>query len=296
MIDAQKANHTITRMCELLELDRRCYYDWRRRRDREPTARQQRRSRLLVKIKAFHAASDGTYGARRITCDLRESGETVSVKTVAKLMRQAGIAGISPRSWRPVTTVKDPKARVVVPDRVRRVFDPGKPNMVWYSDITYLATGQGWAYLCVVRDGHTRRVLGRVIDKHLRADLVEAALRQAVTLRGQLPNKVIFHADRGCQYTSRQVLNTTAEFGLLSSMGRTGVCWDNAAAESFWSTLKNEYYHRHVFPTIAAARTGVYTWIDASYNHTRRHSSIGNQSPLHYEQQLAKQTEQTTTN
>ena len=136
-------------------------------------------------------------------------------------------------------------------------------------------------------------MLGRTAADHLRADLVEDALRQAVALRGHLPGKVIFHADRGCQYTSQQIADLAGELDLLRSMGRTGVCWDNAAAESFWSTFKNEYYHRHVFPTIDAARRGAYTWIDAWYNARRRHSAIGYLSPLQYEHQLADQATQT---
>ncbi|MBS1905930.1 MAG: transposase, partial [Actinobacteria bacterium] len=136
--------------------------------------------------------------------------------------------------------------------------------------------------------GHTRRVLARCVADNMHTDLVEDALRQAVALRGALPGKVIFHADRGTQYTSSQLAVAATELGVLRSMGRTGVCWDNAAAESFWSIFKNEYYHRHVFPTIDAARRGAYTWIDGWYNARRRHSSIGYLSPLEYERrQLA---------
>ena len=124
------------------------------------------------------------------------------------------------------------------PDLVNRAFDKGRADVAWFSDITYLDTGEGWAYLCAIRDGHTRRVLGRTVADHLRADLVADALRQAVALRGELPGKVIFHADRGCQYTSQQIADLCGDLDLLRSMGRTGVCWDNAAAESFWSTLK----------------------------------------------------------
>ena len=292
MIDAEKANYTISRMCRLLRVDRRRYYEWRRRRGAGPSPAEQRRTELTGKIVEFHKASDGTYGAPRILHDLREEGETVSVKTVAKCMRQAQIAGISPRTWHPPTTVAgldpDPAA-----DLVKRDFDKGQPNVAWFSDITYLATGEGWGYLCTVRDGHTRRVLGRSVADHLRADLVEDTLRQAVALRGELPGKVIFHADRGCQYTSQQIADLAVELDLLRSMGRTGVCWDNAAAESFWSTLKNEYYHRHVFATIADARRGVYAWIDGWYNARRRHSSIGYLSPLQYEHHLARQADQT---
>ncbi len=292
MIDAEKANYTIGRMCRLLKVDRRRYYEWRQRKAAGPSRAEQRRAVLTDKIIEFHKAADGTYGAPRIVHDLREAGETVSVKTVAKCMRQAGIAGISPRAWHPPTTIVGPDPDPA-PDLVKRAFDKGERDLAWFSDITYLATGQGWAYLCVIRDGHTRRVLGRAVADHLRADLVADALRQAVALRGELPGKVIFHADRGCQYTSQQIADLCGDLDLLRSMGRTGVCWDNAAAESFWSTLKSEYYDRHVFGTIAAARRGVYAWIDGFYNARRRHSAIGYISPLQYEHHLARQADQT---
>lgn len=149
----------------------------------------------------------------------------VSRKTVAKLMRTDGITGISPRKWHPPTTLQraDP---FPVPDLIERQFDQGVRDAAWFSDITYLHTGEGWAYLCVVRDGHTRRVLGRTVGDRLHTDLVEDTLRQAVALRGVLPRKVVFHADRGTQYTSGQLAAAAAELGVLRSMGRTGVCWD----------------------------------------------------------------------
>ena len=178
-----------------------------------------------MRIRAHHEASDGTYGAPRILHDLRDEGEIISRKTVAKCMRQAQIVGISPRAWHPPTTIPGPDP-APAPDLVKWEFDPGERDRVWFSDITYLATGEGWAYLCAIRDGHTRRVLGRTVADHLRADLVEDALRQAVALRGELPAKVVFHADRGCQYTSQQIADLAGELDLLRSMGRTGVCWD----------------------------------------------------------------------
>lgn len=291
MIEAEKADPdstmTVTRMCRLLGVDRRRFYEWRTRIVAGPTPRQQRAADLTAQIRAFHAASDGTYGAPRIHADLQDAGVAVSRKTVAKLMRVDGISGISPRTWHPATTAQGPDP-FPVPDLVERQFDQGDRDRAWFSDITYLHTGEGWAYLCAVRDGNTRRVLGRTVGDSLHADLVEDALRQAVALRGDLPRQVIFHADRGTQYTSAQLANAAVELGLLRSMGRTRVCWDNAAAESFWSTFKNEYYYRHTFATIDAARRGTYTWIDGWYNARRRHSAIGYISPLEYERrQLA---------
>ncbi|WP_409046929.1 IS3 family transposase [Microbacterium sp. HA-8] len=230
MIEAEKANMTITRMCLLLGVDRRRFYEWRARQVAGPSARQQRAVVLTAQIREFHAASDGTYGAPRIHADLHDAGVAVSRKTVAKLMQADGITGISPRTWHPPTTIRgaDP---FPVPDLVERQFDQGARDLAWFSDITYLHTGEGWAYLCVVRDGNTRRVLGRTVGDSLHTDLVEDALRQAVALRGHLPRKVVFHADRGTQYTSAQLAEAAAELGVLRSMGRTGVCWDCESVE-----------------------------------------------------------------
>ncbi len=202
----------------------------------------------------------------------------------------SGIVGISPRGFVPVTTLAGPDPQPV-PDLVGRRFDPGQLNRVWTSDITYLATGEGWLYLCAIRDGCSRRVVGWAIEDHLRTDLVEAALRRAVTLRGELPAQVIFHADRGTQYTSAQIADACADLPVLRSMGRTGVCWDNAAAESFWSTLKTEFYNRHHWPTKAEAKQAVGAWIEERYNRKRRHSAIGMISPVRFEE-LHTQTAQ----
>jgi putative transposase len=273
----------IARMARLLEVSRSGYYDWARRQANGPSPTQQRRAELTGKIVGFHAASDRVYGSPRIRADLMEAGEQVSAKTVAKLMRQAGIAGISPRGFTPATTQAGPDPHPVE-DLVERRFDRGELNVVWISDITYLTTGEGWLYLCAIRDGCSRRVLGWAVEDHMRTDLVEAALRRAVTLRDELPGKVIFHADRGTQYTSEQITNACADLPVLRSMGRTGVCWDNAAAESFWSTLKTEFYNRRTWPTKAEARLAVGAWIEDRYNRRRRHSAIGMISPVRFEQ------------
>lgn len=280
----KKSKWPVTFMAGVLGVDRRRFYEWQQRRQ-APSARDERMGLLVEQVKVFHADSDKTYGAPRIHADLVDAGWTVSVKTVAKAMRIAGIEGISPRTFHPVTTRPGPDP-VPVPDLVERYFDMGAADLVWHSDITYLPTGEGWAYLCTVKDGHTRRVLGRIVADHMRADLVEEALRQAVALRGSLPGKVIFHADRGCQFTSRQIADLVADLPVLRSMGRRGVCWDNAASESFWSTFKTEFYDRHVFGTVARARRASYVWIDSWYNARRRHSAIGYQAPLNYEQRL----------
>jgi len=272
-------------MCGLLEVSRSGFYKWRKTCQAGPGRAAVRRAELDAKVAAFHQASDGVYGAPRILADLRDAGETVSRKTVAASLRRQHLAGISPRTFAPATTVVDVDAPVPK-DLVGRRFDTGALDRVWTSDITYLRTGQGWLYLCAVRDGCSRRVIGWAIDDHLRADLVESALSMAVVMRGELAATVIFHADRGCQYTSAQLARFADRHNLARSVGRTGVCWDNAAAESFWATLKVEFYNRYLWPTKHAARLAVGDWIERVYNRRRRHSALGMISPVDYEDRL----------
>jgi putative transposase len=279
---AEGARSTIEDMCDLMGVSRSGYYDWVARQAAGPGPREQRLLDLAEQVITAHAESDGVYGSPRITAELREAGQVVSRKTVAKVMRANGIEGISPRSWRPVTTIVDPSSHSI-PDLVARRFDQGELNRVWTSDITYLATGQGWLYLCAVRDGCSRRVLGYAFSDSLHTDLVEDALRRAVTFREGDTTGVILHADRGCQYTSDQLDRAACDLGVRLSVGRTGVCWDNAQQESFWSTLKTEHYHRHEFATRAAAIRSVSEWIETVYNRRRRHSALGDISPVAFE-------------
>lgn len=282
LIEAQKAEFTVIRMTGLLEVSRSGFYKWRATQAAGPTPAQQRREAIDAMVKGFHAASDQVYGSPRILADLRADGVTVSRKTVASSMRRQRLAGISPRRFTPVTTVVDLDAHRPK-DLVDRRFDQGELDRVWTSDITYLSTAEGWLYLCAVRDGCSRRVLGWAVEDHMRTDLVESALLMAVTMRGELPGKVIFHADRGTQYTSGQLARFARRHDVAQSVGRTGVCWDNAQAESFWSTLKAEFYNRYAWPTKIAARLAVGDWIERTYNRRRRHSKLGMISPVDFE-------------
>ncbi|MDO5629769.1 MAG: IS3 family transposase [Mobilicoccus sp.] len=281
----EKANFEISRMARLLGVSRQGYYAWVTRAQGGPGPQAARREEIDAAVRASHAASDGVYGAPRIAADLRAGGLSVNVKTVAASMRRQGLEGISPRMFTPVTTIGATPTHQI-PDRVQRCWDTGELNRVWISDITYLRTGEGWLYLCVVRDGCSRRVLGWAMDSHQDADLVERALRTAKTLRGMTADDVVFHADRGTQYTSTQLHLACRELGIEQSMGRSGVCFDNAMAESFWATLKTEFYDRRSWSTRAEARTGVARWIEVVYNRRRRHSTIGYISPVAYEHYL----------
>nr|WP_156188232.1 IS3 family transposase [Arsenicicoccus sp. oral taxon 190] len=294
LIHAQKAASEsngipVTRMCQLLGVSRSGYYDWADRQHRGPGPRARRLAGLATKVVAAHAASDGVNGSPRVLADLRAAGEVVSRKTVAKIMRANGIQGISPRTWKPVPPMGIDPSPHSIPDLVGRDFDRGQLNVVWTSDITYLPTGQGWLYLCAVRDACSRRVIGYAFSGSLHTDVVETALRRAVTFRDPAAGPtgaVVFHADRGCQYTSAQLHQVALEVEVRQSVGRTGVCWDNAQQESFWSTLKTEFYNRHTFPTHHDAIKAVTAWIENVYNRRRRHSALGMQTPVAFEHRI----------
>lgn len=276
---------SVLRMARLLGVSTSGYYAYVKRAAATVlTPRQQRRADLAVKILDVHADSDGTYGSPRITAELRERGEVVNEKSVAAIMAEIGIEGISPRTFKVRTTVADPAASFP-PDLVRRRFDHGRLDAVWLTDITYLTCGEGDMYLCAIRDGHSRRVLGHVVADHIGADMVCQAIDAAVACRGGDVAGSVLHSDRGGEFTAALTAQACTRHKLKRSMGETGICWDNSPAESFWSTFKHEYYYRHAFATKAELVAAVDNWIEW-YNNRRRHSAIGMLSPVCYEQSL----------
>src|SRR5680860_757598 len=282
---AEKSNHTVSRMARLLEVSRSGFYAWSKR---APSKRAIRAEKIEAKIACFHGESDEVSGSPRILADLREDGEVISRKTVAKAMRKLGLRGICPRQWR--TTTQRDGCDTYPADVTKRQWDTGVLNAVWVGDITYLRTWEGWLYLATAIDAHSRRVIGWAIADHLRTDLVEDALKMAITLRGELPATVVFHTDRGTQGASEQITTFAAEHSITRSMGYTGICWDNAMAESFFATLKTEFYYRRIWPTKAGAKQAVGAWIEERYNRRRRHSSIGQISPVTFEKQHCNHT------
>jgi transposase InsO family protein len=285
VIPPEDNRFSVRRMARLLGVSASGYYAYVKRAAATVlTPRQQRRADLAVKILDVHAESDGTYGSPRITSELRDRGETVNEKTVAAIMAEIGIEGISPRTFKVRTTVTDPAASFP-PDLVRRCFDQGRLDAVWLTDITYLSCGEGDMYLCAIRDGHSRRVLGHVVADHIGADMVCQAIDTAVACRGGGAAGTVLHSDRGGEFTAALTMRACGRHKLKRSMGETGICWDNSPAESFWSTFKHEYYYRHTFATKAELVAAVDNWI-SRYNNDRRHSAIGMLSPVRYEQSL----------
>ncbi|MFE3143947.1 IS3 family transposase [Streptomyces scopuliridis] len=283
-IEAEKrAGHSVKRACELLKVSRTAFYA---RRTGTPGPRAVRDAELAEQITDVHAQSRGTYGAPRIHAVLKREGAECGRRRVARLMRAAGLQGRH-RRRRHLTTIPDPRA-ALRPDLIVRDFQPdsGSPDARWCGDITYIATEEGWLYLATVIDIASRRVVGWATADHLRTDLVADALTAACRQR-RPTNPVIFHSDRGCQYTSQQFAVLADQLGVRLSVGRTGQCWDNALAESFFATIKRELLHTAAWPTRAAARTAIFDFIESWYNLHRLHSSLGYRSPAEYETALA---------
>jgi len=278
-IEAERGQQrTVKRACELLEVSRAAYYAHCAG---TGLARQRVDEELTEQIRQAHQASKGRYGAPRIHAELRRQGHRHSRKRVARLMRVASLRGRSPRRFKR-TTVPDPAATARA-DLIRRDFavNAAAVNTRWCGDITYLPTWEGWLYLATVIDIASRRVVGFALAEHLRTSLVADALTNAVAARDPAPG-VIFHADKGCQYTSGDYAALAGDLEVTLSSGRTGQCWDNALAESFFASLKGECLNQQPWPTRAAARRATVDYI-AWYNGTRLHSALGYLTPNEFE-------------
>lgn len=270
----------IATMCRVVGVSRSGFHAWQ---GRGLSARAVRDVELTAAITASHARSDGTYGVPRIHADLQEAGERVGRKRVARLMRRAGLAGVSRRrgTW---TTRRGPEEMAAV-DLVARDFSATAPDQLWVADITYVPTWMGFLYLAVVLDAFSRRVVGWSMATHLKTELVLAALEMARVQR--CAHGVIHHSDHGTQYTSLAFGQRCEALGVRPSRGTVGDCYDNALCESFFATLECELIDRHRFASQAEARMAIFRFIEGWYNPHRRHSALGHRSPIAYEQLMS---------
>ena len=282
VIDEEKSHHTISRMCRVLGVTAAGYHAWR---NRPRSARALEDDALKERITFHFEASHGTYGVPRIADDLADEGISVSRKRIARLMRELGIAGVSGREGkrrRRKSTVAESEP---VADLVRRDFTADEPDLVWFADITYVPTWEGWLFLAVVMDACTKRIVGWSMRDDLKADIVVDALGMGTTMRRPGAG-LVHHSDRGAQYRSLAFGKSLRDSGILASMGETGVPHDNAVTESVMATVKKECVHRHRFKTRDEARFAIFRYIEGFYNPHRRHSSLGNLSPAEFERRL----------
>lgn len=279
-IEAHQAGYPIALLCRVLSVARSGYYAWLRR---SVSARQQADQHLSEQITTIHQQSRQTYGSPRVHAALRQAGVRCGRKRVARLMRQAALIGC--RAKRRTRTTRSDQTHSPAPNLVDRRFTVAVPDQLWVGDITYISTWEGWLYLAVLIDACSRRVVGWAMAESLGGDLTQAALTMALDRRRPEP-ALMHHSDRGSQYTATGYQAVLRAHGVTASMSRTGDCYDNALAESFFATLKTELIDRQPWPTRRAARQTIFEWIEGFYNRQRLHSALGYQSPIAFEEGL----------
>lgn len=271
----------IERMAKVLGVSRSGYYRFLKA---EPSLRDQENKTLLDKIRLIHQTSFETYGSPRIHAELKAVGEVCSRKRVARIMRDHGIAAKMVKRFRK-TTHQSEKPSFVAPDLIQQDFKTHEPNEAWVSDITYVLTQEGWIYCAMILDLFSRKIVGLAIDARMTAELVLAALRQALTHRSP-PAGVVHHSDRGSQYTSRALKLLADLYGIQLSMGKVANAYDNAVAESFFHTLKTELVYFQSYKNLEEAKMNIFQYIYGFYNQTRRHSTLGYLSPAQFEKEF----------
>jgi len=264
---------TITQMCEWLEVSKSGYYEWRSRPQSET---EKRREILKLKIRALFEANNEEYGYRRLTEALRRGGEQAGEELVRRLMRELELVPCQPRPWR--RSLTEQGASGPIPDLVNRDFSAGKPGQKMVGDITYIPTWEGWVYLALVIDCATRMIIGWAMDDNYKTPLIAAAVKIAAG-NTNLPEGAIFHSDRGSNYTSAEYAAVLESLNIRQSVGRTGICYDNALAESVNGTVKVELVHRTVYATRRQAMDDIARYIELRYNKTRLHSALGYRTP-----------------
>lgn len=277
-----KSQHPIRSLCQALEVSSSGYYDWRQRQT-QPGPRALENAQLLVRIIRLHQDSRKTYGSPRIQVLLRRAGHAHGRNRIARLMRQKGLSGRAKGRFR-VHTTDSNHNQPIAPNRLADLPAPSAPNQIWVGDITYIPTEEGWLYLAGVLDLYSRRLAGWAMSEHIDTELILAAWGMALT-HCQPPPGLVFHSDRGVQYASHDYRDALQSAQTIASMSRKGNCYDNAAMESFWSTLKHELIYRRHFKTRAEARQAIFEFIEVFYNRQRLHSSLGYRSPIDFENQ-----------
>jgi transposase InsO family protein len=278
LVDAEKAHYPVRVLCEALDVSRSGFYAWKAR---PPAARVARDEQLAVEISAIHAKSTRRYGSPRVHHALRKKGIRVGKKRVARLMRENGIVGRRKRRFRVTTDSKHPNP--IAPNLLARDFTAVAPNKVWAGDVTYIATSEGWAYLAVLLDLFSRRVVGWAISANNDTALALAALHRAVRGRCFVPAGLVHHTDRGSPYASDDYREALASHAMVASMSRKGDCWDNAPSESFFATLRAELVDDERYSTLRAAETSIGDYIENFYNVERLHSTLDYVSPIEFE-------------
>lgn len=271
------SSHGVQRMCRVIGASRSGYYRWKRK---PQSKRQKENEKILMEIKESHKNSRRAYGSPRITMDLQAKGMRCSENRVARLMKIHGIAGKAKKKFKATTNSKHNLP--VAENLLNQNFVAEKPNTIWVSDITYIATLEGWLYLVVILDLYSRQVVGWAMSNRLTSDFAVKALYQAIGRR-RPASGCILHSDRGVQYASADFRNELKAYGFIQSMSRKGNCYDNAAAESFFHTLKTEHVYDYRYETRTEAIQSVFEYIEMFYNRQRRHSALGYRTPVSFE-------------
>lgn len=279
LVDAEKANYPVEVLCEVLEVSRSGFYAWKKR---PPSARAKEDARLAAEIAATHEKSRKRYGSPRVQRALAKKGIRVGKKRVERLMRERGLVARQKRRFKRTTDSNHESP--IAPNVVARNFDPKSPNQVWAGDVTYIATDESWAYLAVLLDLYSRRVVGWAMSETNDTALALAALHRAVQTRGGVPVGLVHHTDRGSPYASDEYRSTLAAYGMIPSMSRRGDCWDNAVSESFFATARAEHIdHEHYRTRHAAEESIGQDFIENFYNVERMHSRLDYVSPIEFE-------------
>lgn len=279
-IEEQGDMFTVTRMCRQLDVSRTGYSQWR---TRAPSQRALADGALDARVAAVHAQSRRSYGRPRIVRELNDQGIEVGHERVRNSLKRQGLRPVYRRPYR--VTTDSAHTKPIAPNVLDRRIDGWKVNQAWVADITYIATGEGWLYLACVMDLGSRKIVGWSMGERITADLVCQALASAYWRRKPAAG-LIMHTDRGSQYASREYRRLIKLYGMVQSMSRRANCWDNAAMESFFKTLKVERVHQVRYETRATARLDIVDWIEGFYNHRRIHSSIGFRTPVDAEGSL----------